>query len=130
METKEIRAVLDWMKSTDLVEVVYKKSGRGFTLGSTQAAETMPQGSLMASRFTPVASESVGIFQWAEPGQARRTEEGSHVATGERLAVVVSGSGRAQPVLAPCAGRVAKCFADEGQAVEYGRPLFLLEPRG
>ena len=35
----------------------------------------------------------------------------------------------AAPVKAPCAGRIAKCFADAGQAVEYGRPLFLLEPR-
>jgi biotin carboxyl carrier protein len=45
------------------------------------------------------------------------------------LGVVVSGSGAAASVKAPCAGRVAKCFADAGQAVEYGRPLFLLEPR-
>jgi acetyl-CoA carboxylase biotin carboxyl carrier protein len=130
MDTTEISAVLDWMKQTDLVEVVYKKSGKGFALGSTEAPAAIPAGSLMASRFTPVASDAVGLFQWAEPGQARRCEEGAAVAAGDRLAVVVAGSGKAKPILSPCAGRIAKIFADEGQAVEYGRPLFLIEPQG
>jgi hypothetical protein len=46
-----------------------------------------------------------------------------------RPRVVVSGAGKPEPVKAPRAGRVAKCFAEAGEAVEYGRPLFLLEPR-
>ena len=54
---------------------------------------------------------------------------GAAVAAGDVLGIVVSGSGAAAPVKAPCAGRIAKCFADAGQGVEYGRPLFLLEPR-
>ncbi len=45
------------------------------------------------------------------------------------MLAVVEGSGAPRPVKAPCAGRIAKCFAEAGQAVEYGRPLFLLEPR-
>lgn len=129
MNTSDMRPVLDWMKSTDLVEVVYKKEGQGFALRSSEAPAPIPGGSLPASRFVPVASESVGVFQWSEPGKARKAEEGADVAEGDVLAVVVSGSGAAKPVKAPCAGRIAKCFADAGQAVEYGRPLFLLEPK-
>jgi biotin carboxyl carrier protein len=130
MNMDRIRPVLDWMKATDLVEAVYKKNGEGFALGAAGAPPEIPAGSLPASRFVPVASESVGVFQWAEPGKARKSEEGADVAAGDALAVVVAGSGAAKPVTAPCAGRIAKCFADAGQAVEYGRPLFLLEPRG
>ena len=129
MNTTQISAVLDWMKSTDLVEVAYKSAGDGFALSTTEAPAAIPGGSMPASRFVPVSSEFVGVFQWAEPGKARKTEEGADVAEGDVLAVVVSGAGKAAPVKAPCAGRVAKCFADAGEAVEYGRPLFLLEPR-
>lgn len=129
MDTEQIRPVLAWMKTTDLVEVVYKKAGAGFALTTDQAPAPIPGGSLPASRFTPVASDGVGVFQWAEPGKARRAEEGLDVAEGDVLAVLVSGSGAIKPVKAPCAGRIAKIFADAGEAVEYGRPLFLLEPR-
>lgn len=129
METAQIRDVLKWMKTTDLVEVAYKSAGHGFALSTTDAPAPIPGGSMPASRFTPVSSESVGVFQWSEPGKARKAEEGVEVAAGDVLAVVVSGSGKSSPVKAPVAGRVAKCFADAGEAVEYGRPLFLLEPR-
>ena len=129
MDTTQIRAVLDWMKSTDLVEVAFKSSGRGFALSTADAPAAISGGSMPASRFIPVTAESVGVFQWAEPGKARKADEGVDVAAGDVLAIVVSGSGAAAAVKAPCAGRVAKCFADAGQAVEYGRPLFLLEPR-
>ncbi len=128
MDTNLIRPVLDWMKTTDLVEAVYKKNGKGFALGAADAPAAIPAGSLPSSRFVPVSSESVGVFQWAEPGKARKAEEGADVAEGDVLAVIV-GSGASKPVKSPCAGRIAKCFADAGQAVEYGRPLFLLEPR-
>ena len=129
MDTDQIRPVLDWMKTTDLVEAVYKKDGRGFVLGTADAPADVSGGSMPGSRFVPVASESVGVFQWADPGKARKAEDGADVAEGDVLAVVVSGSGASKPVSAPCAGRIAKCFAEAGQAVEYGRPLFLLEPR-
>jgi biotin carboxyl carrier protein len=129
MDTTQIRAVLDWMKATDLVEVAFKRAGDGFSLSTADAPAAISGGSMPASRYVPVASESVGVFQWAEPGRARKAEEGTDVAEGDVLAVVVSGAGTAAPVKAPCAGRVAKCFAEAGQAVEYGRPLFLLEPR-
>ena len=129
MDKNLLRPVLDWMKTTDLVEVAYKENGRGFALSTTEAPPAISGGSMPASRFVPVAAESVGVFQWAEPGKARKAEEGADVAEGAVLAVIVDGSGALKPVKAPCAGRVAKCFADAGQAVEYGRPLFLLEPR-
>ena len=130
MDTAQIRAVLDWMKSTDLVEVAFKRSGRGFALSTVDAPAASLGGAATARRFVPVTAESVGVFQWAEPGKARKAEEGTQVLAGDVLGVVVSGSGAPAPVKAPCAGRVAKCFAEAGQAVEYGRPLFFLEPRG
>lgn len=129
MDQKPLRPILDWMKTTDLVEVSYKENGLGFALGTTDAPASITGPAMPASRFLPVASDCVGVFQWAEPGKARVAEEGVEVAAGAVLAVIVAGSGAARPIKAPVAGRLAKCFADAGEAVEYGRPLFLLEPR-
>ena len=128
MDTAEVKAVLQWMKGTDIVELAYRKAGRGFALSSTEAPPAVPAGAMPPARFVPVASESVGVFQWSLPGQARRAHEGDPVAEGDVLGVVVTGSGEARAVKAPRAGRLAKVFADAGEGVEYGRPLFLLEP--
>lgn len=126
---KDLRAVSDWMKTTDLVEVVWKKGEKGFALaGPDGPSAQMAAPALPASRFLPVASEGVGVFQWSEPGKARVAEEGADVAEGAVLGVVTTGSGAAKPVKSPAAGRVAKVFVEAGQAVEYGQPLFLMEP--
>src|SRR5690348_7962280 len=107
METASIKDVLQWMKSTDLVEVAFKRGGQGFALSTADAPAPIPGGTMPASRFTPVSSESVGVFQWNVPGQARKAEEGTEVAAGDVLGVVVSGAGVPAPVKAPAAGRVA-----------------------
>lgn len=129
MNSEQLRPVVDWLKTTDLVEVAFRKDGKGFALSTPDAEPRVSEGALPASRFLPVTSEGVGVFQWGEPGEARRAEDGSSVAEGAVLGVLVCGSGASKPVKAPAAGRVAKCFAEAGQAVEYGQPLFLLEPR-
>ena len=128
-DAEELRPIVDWIKSTDLVEVAFRKSGKGFALATPESPVRVPEGTPPVSRFIPVSSETVGIFQWAQPGKARKAEEGAAVVEGDELGVVVSGCGAAKPVKSPAAGRVAKCFAEAGQAVEYGQPLFLLEPR-
>jgi acetyl-CoA carboxylase biotin carboxyl carrier protein len=126
---KNLRAVSDWMKTTDLVEVVWRKGARGFALSGPDAPSTnLAAPPLPASRFLPVASEGVGVFQWSEPGKARVAEEGAAVAEGATLGVVTTGSGAAKPVKSPVTGRVVKVFVEAGQAVEYGQPLFLVEP--
>lgn len=129
MDSEQLRPVIDWLKTTDLVEVAFRQNGKGFALTTPQSAPRVPEGTLPPSRFLSVASEGVGVFQWGDPGQARRVEEGSTVAASGVMGVIVSGSGASKPVKSPAAGRVARCFAEAGQAVEYGQPLFLLEPR-
>ncbi len=131
MDASPLKAVADWMKTADLAEVVYRKNGKGFSLTALGAhdpaqlcAPAMPAG-----RFIPVASDGVGVFQWNEPGKARKADEGIELAAGDLVGVIVTGSGASKPVFAPQAGRVAKLFIDAGQAVEYGQPLLLLETR-
>lgn len=130
MDAAPIKAVADWMKTADLAEVVYRKNGTGFSLTALGAhdpaqlsAPPMPRG-----RFSPVASDGVGIFQWSEPGKPRKTEEGSELAAGDVIGIIV-GSGASKPLIAAHCGRVAKIFVEAGDAVEYGQPILLLESR-
>lgn len=131
MDASAIKAVADWMKTAELAEVVYRKNGAGFSLTALGAGDlpALSAPAMPSGRFTPVASDGVGVFQWNEPGKARKTEEGADIAAGDVIGVIVTGSGAAKPVVAASAGRVAKLFIDAGQAVEYGQPLLLLEAR-
>ncbi|MBI5246999.1 MAG: hypothetical protein HY923_07435 [Elusimicrobia bacterium] len=131
MHSSAVKAVADWMKTADLAEVVYRKDGKGFSLTALGANDpaTLSAPAMPSGRFTPVVSDGVGIFQWSEPGKARKTEEGVEIAAGQPIGYIVGGSGVSKPVLAPQGGRVAKLFIDAGQAVEYGQPLLLLESR-
>ena len=127
MGTEQVKDVLDWMRRTDLVEVSYREGGRGFSL-STAAAVSEPNYPLPAARFTPVCSPAVGIFQWSEPGRARAAEEGAPVAEGDVLGLIESAPGKQVPIKAPCAGKLARVFAEAGKAAEYGQPLFFIAP--
>lgn len=131
MDASPIKAVADWMKTADLAEVVYRKDGSGFSLTALGANDpaTLSAPAMPAGRFTPVASDGVGVFQWAEPGKARKTDEGVEIAAGDVIGVIVTGSGASKPIVSTQGGRVAKLFIDAGQAVEYGQPLLLLELR-
>jgi biotin carboxyl carrier protein len=132
MKHDDARAAADWMKGTDLVEVAYRKDGEGFALAAAGAADgpALAAAPLPAPRYAPAVSEGVGVLQWSEPGKARAVDEGTTVAEGQVVAVVVPGSGAPRPVKAPVAGRVAKVLAEAGQAVEYGSPVLLIETRG
>jgi len=117
--------ILAWMKTTDLVELAFKRGSEGFefrTPTATPAGAAFP-----ASRLVPVSSPTVGIFRTSRPGSAPRAQEGGSVASGEFLGLIETGS-NATEITAGCAGRVVKVLAQDGDPVEYGQPLFLVAP--
>jgi biotin carboxyl carrier protein len=124
MTTDQVQQVLDWMRKTDLVEVRYREDGKGFSLSTAENAA--PPYPAPVSRFTPVCSPGVGLFQWNAPGRAKAAEEGSAVSEGDVLGLVETAPGKTTPVTAPCAGKLARAFAESGKAVEYGQPLFFI----
>jgi acetyl-CoA carboxylase biotin carboxyl carrier protein len=126
MNTNEIQEVLSWLKSTDLVEVSYKQGTKGFSLATAEpgAQHSYP---VPATRFTPVCAPAVGMFQWNEPGRARQAEEGAQVTEGQALGLVETAKGKT-PITSPCAGRLARVMVEGGAPVEFGQPLFFLEP--
>ena len=128
MKTEELKDVMAWLKKTDVVEVSYNRGKEGFSL-ATNEAQPLPHYPIPAGRFTPVTSPAVGLFQWSALGKSRKAEEGCEVSEGAVLGLIETGKGASTPVLAPCAGRVARVFIDGGNSAEYGQVLLFLEPR-
>ncbi|MBI5241519.1 MAG: hypothetical protein HY926_13685 [Elusimicrobia bacterium] len=121
-----LKAVMDWIRTTDLVSVSYRDGSFGFELSSGQSAAAPPPGA-PASRYVPVCAPAVGLFQPCAPGRPKLAEEGLAVRENDVLGQVETGAGAPHEVRSPCAGRVARVFVGGGQAVQYGQPLFFLE---
>jgi acetyl-CoA carboxylase biotin carboxyl carrier protein len=76
-------------------------------------------------RFLTVTSTAVGVFRAAKP----LVEVGDEVRRKQLLAAVEALKVPIE-VYAPEHGRVVEVLATEGQGVEWGQPLFILEPIG
>lgn len=127
MDTEEIRAVVAWIRTTDLLEVEFKEGGRGFSLsgaGAPPAPVRFP-----VRPMVPVTAQTVGIFRSSEAGKARLTEEGKPVGAGDVLGLIETGLGRPVPVASPCAGLIHRVLVESGAPAQYGQPLFFIEPK-
>lgn len=126
MEKKALEKVLSWVRTTDLAEVAYRRGGEAVEL-SLEDAEPSLEGAFPACRLVPVASPEVGVFRWAKPGKARAIEPGAAVSKGQVLGLVQTGAADKE-VAAPESGRLVKELVDDGTPVEYGQPLFFIQP--
>jgi acetyl-CoA carboxylase biotin carboxyl carrier protein len=124
MSEQALSSVLSWMKQTDLVEVFYKNDGDtlSLTIEDAQGSIEIPPATLV-----PVPAPAIGVFRLGAPGRAAETRKGGAVKRGAKLGVIESGEKKID-VEAPSDGRIVELLAHDGQAVEYGRPLLLIEP--
>jgi acetyl-CoA carboxylase biotin carboxyl carrier protein len=79
---------------------------------------------------TVIESPSVGLF-WRSPapGAPPFVEAGTQVAAGDTLAIVEVMK-LMNHVVAPAPGIVQAVLAENGARVEYGQPLFTIDPEG
>jgi biotin carboxyl carrier protein len=82
--------------------------------GVSNGAETKPQ--------TILKAEFVGIVRLSRPSVSEGT-----VLSGSRELAYVEALGIRNPVRAKGPGRVAAVYVSDGDAVEYGQPLFAIE---
>lgn len=125
METRMLNEILTWMKTTDLVELAFKRGSQGFEFRTESAPPV--QAAFPASTLVPVASPTVGIFRAGKLGSAPHVQEGGSVTSGQSLGIVEMGSQTVE-IKAGCAGRIVKALTQDGDPVEYGQPLFLIAP--
>ncbi len=125
MDTKLIKEVTDWMKTTDLAEFCYENNGDCIEI---KTQEALPEPAQFACSLTAVTAPTVGIYHAADKGQNLTLSEGQTVEQGDLLGVVETVS-KKHKITAPVAGKLRVVSAQEGAAVEFGLPLFFIEPQ-
>ena len=148
-ESALIRELAELLNETGLSEIEMEREGlrlrvaRQITLAAmapaamhaapaahaTQAATVSdaPKQADAATHPGTVKSPMVGTaYRAAEPGAAPFVEIGTRVAQGQTL-LIIEAMKTMNHIPAPRAGTVVQVFVDNGQPVEFGEPLVILE---
>lgn len=145
MELKDIREIIELMDQKNLVEFEYEENGRRIRLRKheTRVVETPPVVIAKAAEAAaPVAapapvnnnlmefkSSLVGTFyRSAKPGAPPLVEVGDEV-TPEKVLCIIEAMKVMNEIKAQCNGVVRQIVAKDGQAVEFGELLFLIEKK-
>jgi acetyl-CoA carboxylase biotin carboxyl carrier protein len=110
---------------------------RGGTIVTAAAAGAAPAAAPPAAASTSageskahpgvVASPMVGTaYRAPEPGAKPFVDEGSDVTAGQTL-LIVEAMKTMNAIPAPRAGKVTKIMVEDGQPVEFGEPLMVIE---
>ena len=145
MELDEIKQLIELLKETDITELQIEREGsklkirREKYLSSFEAISSAKKPGVAAHRETKeeVAEESklvtitspiVGIFHRApSPESPPFVEVGNTVKKGQVLCIVEAMK-LMNEIESDTDGVVSKILVENGQPVEYGEPLFLIEP--
>lgn len=101
--------------------------------GGAESAGVSPDGSGpagdAAGRYVPIVSPMVGTFYRApKPDAQPFVSEGDVVQTGQTVCVLEAMK-MFNEIPSEVAGRIVRVLAENGAPVEYGQPLFLVDPR-
>ena len=149
MDLKEIKAVLKLIHETDVEEIELEQDGRRIRIrrrglphvaslaGSPVASASLTQvtapvtsapGARESTNLIPVESPMVGTFYRAPaPGADPYVREGDKVEKGTVLCIIEAMK-LMNEIEAEVSGKVHSILVESGHPVEYGQPLFLLEP--
>jgi acetyl-CoA carboxylase biotin carboxyl carrier protein len=144
---KRLEELLEFVESTDLQEVVWEKKGvhisfrrSGVSDIRPKQAEASPPARVPANGRPPLAgvpsanepltikSTMVGTFFRSDsPNRPPLVVEGTVVASGQSVAAIEAMK-IMKDVVAPSACKIVKALVANGHPVEYGQPLFEVEP--
>ena len=124
MDTKLITDITSWLKTTDLAEFCYQKDHNCIEI---KTREALPEPLQCTCRLTAVTAPALGVYYAAAKGKSLLLKEGQSVSNGAPLGFVQTAS-KKHPVTAPVAGTLRVIAAQEGKPVEFGQPLFFIEP--
>lgn len=145
MELEDIKALLELLKDSDVTELQVEKEGskvkirrgRFYTSVEFPQAGQVPGGSPQIchekgesekERLITVTAPLVGTFYRApNPETPPFVEVGSMVKKGQVLCIVEAMK-LMNEIESEAEGQIVKILVDNGQPVEYGEPLFLIEP--
>src|SRR5712675_875151 len=137
---RELALLLD---ETNLTEIEIERAGlrvrvaRNVSIAATMPANYQPTASASASASVAVAdlakhpgvvpSPMVGTAYWAsEPGAKPFIEVGAKVSVGQTL-LIIEAMKTMNQIPSPRAGTVTQILVEDGQPVEFGEPLVIIE---
>ena len=147
IDTRMVRRLADILKETDLTEIEVERGElkiRVARQGALVAVPTPQPSPMMAPpasvtspaplaastealRGEQVKSPMVGtVYLQAQPGSKRFVQAGEQVTEGQTL-LIIEAMKTMNPVPAPKAGTVVKVLVEDGQPVEFGEPLIVVD---
>jgi acetyl-CoA carboxylase biotin carboxyl carrier protein len=145
MDLKELKALVRLMEGGDLEELeveegdrrirIRRRSGDGLpflrTGGSGQGGAKIAAPAVAAADtagLVPIESPMVGTFYRAPaPGAEPYVKEGDSIQKGT-IVCIVEAMKLMNEIESEVAGRIVRVVAENGKPVEFGQPLFLVEP--
>ena len=144
MNLKEIRALLELFREYGLTEVEVERSGERVRVRREPSAAAVPAPAPAAighpaaapepvredrrEHLVTVEAPMVGTFyRAASPEAEPYVREGDGIKEGQVLCIIEAMK-LMNEIESKVAGRVIRVLAENGQPVEYGQPLFLIEP--
>ncbi|KWT85762.1 acetyl-CoA carboxylase biotin carboxyl carrier protein [Candidatus Magnetominusculus xianensis] len=141
MEINDIKELIELIKETDITELRYEKDGMRISLkrGSSTppadppavkvpVAEALVKDTDENVNYLTVKSPIVGTFyRSSTPGAAPLVELGDTVRKGQALCIVEAMK-LMNEIESEVNGVIVKIFHENGTAVEYGEPLFQINP--
>ncbi|MDO9288384.1 MAG: acetyl-CoA carboxylase biotin carboxyl carrier protein [Thermodesulfovibrionales bacterium] len=141
MELEDLKGLIELLKETDITELQIEKNGskvkikREKLLSSVElsrpvVAQEKPSSEISEEnqRLITVTSPIVGTFYRASSPEGEPfVQAGSRVKKGQVLCIIEAMK-LMNEIECEAEGVVVRALVENGQSVEYGEPLFLIEP--
>jgi len=137
MQTEDIKKFVDLLKDTDVEELQWESGGLKVSLKRSDMAEMVLKPSAEekdaqekddAKKILSIKSPMVGTFYRAQStDHPPLVIEGNHVVPGQKVAVIEA-MRIMKDVVSSVKGKITKVLIENGQPVDYGRDLFIIDP--
>lgn len=140
MEIDDLKELLSLLKDSDVTELQIEKDGTKVKIRrqtfmpsiemqpDKKTAEKIKEGEEVSQRLITVTSPIVGTFyRSASPESPPFVETGAQVRKGQVLCIVEAMK-LMNEIESETDGIVVRALVENGHPVEYGEPLFMIEP--
>jgi len=148
MDLRDLRKIVDIMNANDLTEVEIEEEGKRVRVRKQEAsvvpvapaaapapapapapeAEAAPAAGAEDEGMHTITAPMVGTFYRApSPESDPYVEVGSRVDP-EKVVCILEAMKVMNEIKAECSGEIVKMCVQNGEAVEYGQPLFIVKP--
>jgi acetyl-CoA carboxylase biotin carboxyl carrier protein len=138
MNSQEIKELLKSIKNTDIEEIQYQSGRNSLYLKKTDVKAIAPDAKEVVEiknkkeedkklTLVPIKSTMVGTFASAQSNDTPPfVREGDNIVVGQKVGQIEAMK-IIKDILSNIKGRISKILVSNGQSVEYGQKLFLVD---